>query len=62
MVNTAELRQIFRLRDNTLRHVVEGDGHYPSSMTLSDGATKSYMPGVILKWYIMVWNHFLMKQ
>ena len=48
-VNTAELRQIFPLRENTLRHVVEGDGRYPHSMTPSDGATKSYMPGVILK-------------
>ena len=33
MVNTAELRQIFPLRKNTLRHVVEGDGRYPRAMT-----------------------------
>ena len=36
MVNTAELRQIFPLRENTLRHVVEGDGRYPRAMTPSD--------------------------
>ena len=36
MVNTAELRQIFPLRVNTLRHVVEGDGRYPRAMTPSD--------------------------
>ena len=36
MVNTAELRQIFPLRGNTLRHVVEGDGRYPRAMTPSD--------------------------
>ena len=35
MVNTAELRQIFPLRVNTLRHVVEGDGRYPRAMTPS---------------------------
>ena len=35
MVNTAELRQIFPLRENTLRHVVEGDGRYPRAMTPS---------------------------
>ena len=35
MVNTAELRQIFPLRGNTLRHVVEGDGRYPRAMTPS---------------------------
>ena len=29
MVNTAELKQIFPLRENMLRHVVEGDGRYP---------------------------------
>ena len=38
MVNTAELRQIFPLRGNTLRHVVEGDGRYPRAMTPSDSA------------------------
>ena len=36
MVNTAELRQIFPLRENTIRHVVEGDGRYPRAMTPSD--------------------------
>ena len=36
MVNTAELRQIFPLRENTLRHVVEGDGRYPRAMTPSE--------------------------
>ena len=35
MVNTAELRQIFPLCENTLRHVVEGDGRYPRAMTPS---------------------------
>ena len=35
MVNTAELSQIFPLRGNTLRHVVEGDGRYPRAMTPS---------------------------
>ena len=35
MVYTAELRQIFPLRENTLRHVVEGDGRYPRVMTPS---------------------------
>ena len=34
-VDTAELRQIFPLRENTLRHVVEGDGRYPRAMTPS---------------------------
>ena len=38
MVNTAELRQIFPLRENTPRHVVEGDGRYPRAMTASDHA------------------------
>ena len=42
MVNTAELRQIFPLRGNTLRHVVEGDGRYPRAMTPSVYATSSY--------------------
>ena len=36
MVNTAKLRQIFPLRENTLRHVVEGDGRYPRAMTPSN--------------------------
>ena len=36
MVNTAELRLIFPLRENTLRHVVEGDGRYPRAMTPSE--------------------------
>ena len=36
IVNTAELRQIFPLRENTLRHVVEGDGRYPRAMTPSE--------------------------
>ena len=40
MVNTAELRQIFPLRENTLRHVVEGDGRYPLAMTPSDLVTE----------------------
>ena len=35
LVNTAELRQIFPLRENTLRHIVEGDGRYPRAMTPS---------------------------
>ena len=35
MVNTAELRQILPLRENTLRHVVEGDSRYPRAMTPS---------------------------
>ena len=35
MVNTAELRQILPLRENTLCHVVEGDGRYPRAMTPS---------------------------
>ena len=35
MVNIAELWQIFPLRENTLRHVVEGDGRYPRTMTSS---------------------------
>ena len=35
-VNTAELRKIFPLRENTLRHVVEGDGRYPRAMTPSE--------------------------
>ena len=35
IVNTAESRQIFPLRENTLRHVVEGDGRYPRAMTPS---------------------------
>ena len=39
MVNTAELRQIFPLRENTLRHVVEGDGRYPRAMTPSGERT-----------------------
>ena len=33
IVNIAESRQIFPLRENTLRHVVEGDGRYPRAMT-----------------------------
>ena len=49
MVNTAELRQIFPLRENTLRHVVEGDGRYPRAMTPSEYANQlllsfPYMP------------------
>ena len=36
MVNAAELRQILPLRENTLRHVVEGNGRYPRAMTPSD--------------------------
>ena len=36
MVNTAELKQFFPLRENTFRHVVEGDGRYPRAMTPSD--------------------------
>ena len=36
MVNTAELRKIFPLHENTLRHVVEGDGRYPRAITPSD--------------------------
>ena len=36
MVNIAELREIFPLRENKLRHVVEGDGLYPRAMTPSD--------------------------
>ena len=32
MVNTAELRQFFPLRENTFRKVVEGDGRYPRAM------------------------------
>ena len=36
MVNTAELRQIFPLHENTFRHVVEGDGRYPRAMTPSE--------------------------
>ena len=44
MVNTAELRQIFPLRGNTLRHVVEGDGRYPRAMTPSVyGAAIAFM-------------------
>ena len=35
MVNTAELRQIFPLREKTPRHVVERDGRYPRAMTPS---------------------------
>ena len=35
MVNIAESRQIFPLRENTLRHVVESDGRYPRAMTPS---------------------------
>ena len=46
-VNTAELRQIFPLRENTLRHVVEGDGRYPRAMTPSD-------LGWYRKWSILV--------
>ena len=47
MVNTAELRQIFPLRENTLRHVVEGDGRYPRAMTPSayDGCNCLSMVG-----------------
>ena len=33
MVNTTELRLIFPLRKNKLRHVVECDGSYPRAMT-----------------------------
>ena len=44
MVNTAELRQIFPLRKNTLRHVVEGDGRYPRAMTPSDHMTGASSP------------------
>ena len=36
MANTAELRQIFPLRVNTLRHVVEGDGHITILLTIHD--------------------------
>ena len=36
IVNIAESRQIFPLRENTLRHVVEGDGRYPRAMTPSE--------------------------
>ena len=43
MVNTAELRQISPLRENTLRHVVEGDGRYPRAMTPSAGVIL-YLP------------------
>ena len=31
----AELRQIFPLFENTLRHIVEGNGRYPRAMNLS---------------------------
>ena len=36
MSNTADLRQIFPLCENMLRHVVKGDGRYPRAMTPSD--------------------------
>ena len=35
MFNTADLRQIIPLCENMLRHVVEGDGRYPRTMTPS---------------------------
>ena len=35
MVYTAELRQTFPLRENPLRHAVEGDSRYPRAMTPS---------------------------
>ena len=41
MVNTAELRQIFPQRENTLRHVVEGDGRFPRAMTPSGEGNSS---------------------
>ena len=43
IVNTAESRQIFPLCENTLRHVVEGDGRYPRAMTPSDDKLKKSM-------------------
>ena len=43
MVNTAEVRQMFPLRENTLRHVVEGDGRYPRAMTPSDSADDAHI-------------------
>ena len=42
MVNTAELKQIFPLRVNTLRHVVDGDGRYPRAMTPSAVGPTNY--------------------
>ena len=42
MVNTAELRQISPLRENTLRHVVEGDGRYPRAKTPSEQGWAEY--------------------
>ena len=56
MVSIAELRQIFPLRENTLRHVVEGDGRYPRAMN------PSALEAWIHTWYCvdivtMSWNH-----
>ena len=48
MVNTAEFRQIFPLRENTLRHVVEGDDRYPRAMN----------PSAYNKNQIAWWNMF----
>ena len=60
MVNTAELRQIFPLRGNTLRHVVEGDGRYPRAMTPSDlvGQAPGHHPHLISA-YVKDTEHFL---
>ena len=52
MVNTAELIQIFPLRKNTLRHVVEGDGRYPRAMTPSADR---------ILWHSTVWSIILKR-
>ena len=61
MVDTTELRQIFQLRKNTLRHVVEGDGRYPRAMTPNDDATSLiflflyYVPSRLSKFSLMTY-------
>ena len=66
MVNTAELRQIFPLRENTLRHVVEGDGRYPRATTPSDhGATlvlKTYLELQVHRWVSLQFCQFSSKR
>ena len=59
MVNTAELRLIFPLRENTLRHVVEGDGRYPRAMTPSEYVLKSLFSLAIKLLKVPHWTPFV---
>ena len=50
MVNTSKLRQIFPLRENTLRHVVEGDGRYPRALTPSEQIKTPFLLDILPYW------------